>query len=389
MQVSRSFYQTIDEKDIKMKIKTITCHNVYNYGASLQAYGLQRYLESLGHNVEIINFRPWYNRGGYDLFSLPPVSRSYKMTKWCPLLRWIIAPIRNRHLLRTYGRKASFDEFTRRFLHVTATLYGDIEQLRANPPVADLYIAGSDQIWNTDMQNGHDPAFFLDFGSKAVRRLSYAASFGVERIGDKNAQWIKDQITRFNSVSVREKSGVEILKDLGFGDAVQVIDPVFLLSPFEWQTIAANTTKKYNLASQGYILLYDFINDVHIGEFAQKCALQTGLPIVAINDCRSSSYASYNITDAGPLEFVQLIANAAVVISNSFHATAFSCIFEKNFYTFPLSTQQNSSRMTDLLAQLNMTERFNPREMSYQKCDTRKLAELITRSKTFLQYQIR
>ena len=371
-----------------MRVKTITCHNVYNYGASLQAFALQHYLESLGHDVEIINFRPWYNRDSYGLFSLPPISRSYKMTKWCPLLRWIVAPIRNFHLLRTYGRKASFDEFTRKFLHVTNTLYGDSEQLRINPPTADLYIAGSDQIWNTDMYNGHEPAFFLDFGDDTIRRISYAASFGVEQISNKNAQWIKEQITRFDSVSVREKTGVKILKDLGFNDVVQVIDPVFLLFPFEWQVIAANATKKYGLTNQGYILLYDFIDDAHIGEFAQKCALQTQLPIVAINDCRSSSFASYNITNAGPLEFVQLIANAAVVISNSFHATAFSCIFEKDFYTFLLSTQQNGSRLTDLLSQLGVIERLNPREMSYKKCDTQKLTELITQSKAFLHHQI-
>lgn len=371
-----------------MKIKTITCHNVYNYGASLQAFALQHYLESLGHEVEIINFRPWYNRGGYDLFSLPPVSRSYRMTKWCPPLRWIVAPIRNHHLLRTYGRKASFDEFTRRFLHVTGTLYGDNEQLRVNPPTADLYIAGSDQIWNTDMYNGHEPAFFLDFGDDTVRRISYAASFGVGEICNKSVQWMKEQIARFNAVSVREKTGIKILKALGFNDAVQVLDPVFLLSSSEWRTVVANTTKQYGLTNQGYILLYDFIDDAHIGEFAQKCALQTKLPIVAINDCRSSSFASYNITNAGPLEFVQLIANAAVVISNSFHATAFSCIFEKDFYTFPLSTQSNSSRMTDLLSQLDVIERFNSQEMSYEKCDMRMLAELIVRSKTFLQHQI-
>lgn len=371
-----------------MKIKTITCHNVYNYGASLQAYALQHHLESLGHDVEIINFRPWYNRGGYDLFSLPPVSRSYKMTKWCPPLRWLIAPIRNHHILRTYGRKASFDEFTHRFLHVTDTLYNDSEQLQINPPIADLYIAGSDQIWNTDMYNGHEPAFFLDFGDDTVRRISYAASFGVGEICSKDTQWLKKQISRFNAVSVRENTGIRILENLGFNNAVQVVDPVFLLSSSEWQAVAANTTKKYGLANHGYILLYDFIDDTHIGEFAQKCALQTGLPIVAINDCRSNSFASHNITNAGPLEFVKLIANAAVVISNSFHATAFSCIFEKDFYTFPLSTQSNSSRMTDLLSQLNAIERFNPREMSRKKCDMQKLAELIAQSKTFLQRQI-
>ena len=371
-----------------MKIKTITCHNVYNYGASLQAFALQHYLEQKGHDVEIINFRPWYNRGGYNMFSLPPVSRSYKMTQWCPPLRWLVAPIRNRHLLKTYGRKTAFDHFTQRFLHVTNALYEDSEQLRVNPPAADLYIAGSDQIWNTDMHNGHEPAYFLDFGDDSIRRISYAASFGIGQIGKGNESWIKKQIVRFDAVSVREKAGVGILRNLGFNEVVQVMDPVFLISPSDWKETTVGFARKYNVVKDGYILLYDFIDDGRIGIFAEECAKQTGLPIVAINDCKRNSYATHNINNAGPLEFVLLILNASIVISNSFHATAFSCIFGKDFYTFPLSTQQNSSRMTDLLEQLGVMDRFNPTGMSQSKCDTLQLKEQIAHSKAFLNYQI-
>ena len=371
-----------------MRIKTITCHNVYNYGASLQAYALQHYIDQKGHDVEIINFRPWYNRGGYDLFSLPPVSRSYKMTRWCPPLRWLVAPVRNRHLLKTYGRKTAFDGFTKKFLRISKVLYEDSRQLQADPPVADLYIAGSDQIWNTDMYNGHEPAYFLDFGDDTTRRISYAASFGVGRIQEENKPWIREQIARFDAVSVREKTGVEILSDLGFRDAVQVLDPVFLISSSEWDDITKRLAKKYDFAKENYILLYDFIDDENIGTFAKKCAEQTGLPIIAINDCRRNSYATHNINNAGPLEFVQLIANASIVISNSFHATAFSCLFGKDFYTFPLSTQQNASRMTDLLGQLGILDRFNPTSMSQSKCDVLQLKELIAHSKAFLDHYI-
>ena len=371
-----------------MEIKNITCHNVYNYGASLQAFALQHYLEQKGHDVEIINFRPWYNRGGYDLFSLPPVSRSYKMTRWCPPLRWVVAPIRNRHLLKTYGRKAAFDGFTQKFLHITNVLYEDSNQLQVKPPVADLYIAGSDQIWNTDMYNGHEPAYFLDFGAESIRRISYAASFGIGQIGKENESWIRKQIARFDAVSVREKTGVEILKNLGFNDVVQVMDPVFLISPSEWNETTKELARKYNFAKEGYILLYDFIDDRLIGTFAKKCAEQTELPIVAINDCRRNSYATYNINNAGPLEFVQLIFNASIVISNSFHATAFACIFGKDFYTFPLSTQQNASRMTDLLGQFGVIDRFNPSSMSQSKCNIQLLKEQIAHSRAFLDYCI-
>lgn len=367
-----------------MKIRTITCHNVYNYGASLQAFALQHYLEQKGYDVEIINFCPWYNRGGYDLFSLPKVSKSYKMTKWCPPLRWIVAPIRNRHLFRTYGRKAAFDRFTNNYLHTTNMLYGDSEQLKVNPPEADLYIAGSDQIWNTDMQNGTEPAFYLDFGNDATRRISYAASFGINHINPQTEAWVKERLSRFNAISVREQTGLDILTHLGFNEAVQVLDPVFLLKTDEWEDVAGKGAKAYKYYPDQYILVYDFIDDARIGAFARDCASKRGLPVVAINDMRRCTYAQYNITDAGPLEFVRLIAQAAMVITNSFHATAFSCIFDKDFYTFPLSTQHNSSRMTDLLREMDVMERYIPTGMTEKRCDALKLEQGIAMSKDYL-----
>lgn len=367
-----------------MKIKTITCHNVYNYGASLQAFALQYYLQQQGHDVEIINYRPWYNRDGYDLFAVPEVSWTYKITRRCSILRYIAAPIRNRHLLWTYGRKEAFDKFTGKMLRTTAVLYPDIDTLRSNPPDADVYIAGSDQIWNPDMQNGWDPAFYLDFGKSSIRRLSYAASFGIDNIKPESKDFIRTNLSKFEAIAVREKTGLSILNDLGFTNSEQVLDPVFLLTSEQWRKVVISQAKKYNLKSGEYILLYDFINDDKVRDFVKLCSKVTGLPIIAINDLRRNSCAKRNINNAGPLEFVSLISNAAVVVSNSFHATAFSCIFDKDFYTFPLSTQRNSSRMTDLLSSLGVMERFSPTSMTTCHIDHVHLRKEMNRSMYFL-----
>ena len=243
-------------------------------------------------------------------------------------------------------------------LRTTAVLYPDINALRSNPPDADVYIAGSDQIWNPDMQNGWDPAFYLDFGKSSIRRLSYAASFGIDNIKPESKDFIRTNLSKFEAIAVREKTGLSILNDLGFTNSEQVLDPVFLLTSEQWRKVVISQAKKYNLKSGEYILLYDFINDDKVRDFVKLCSKVTGLPIIAINDLRRNSCAKRNINNAGPLEFVSLISNAAVVVSNSFHATAFSCIFDKDFYTFPLSTQRNSSRMTDLLSSLGVMERF-------------------------------
>ena len=134
---------------MNMNIKTMTCHHVYNYGATLQAYALQTYLESQGHNVEIIDYRlPTHIR--YELFMPYPKGRMYELIKKIPILKYIVCPYRNIKMLQTWGRKKAFDDFDKRFLHLSSVTYRNINEIRKNPPNADVYIAGSDQIWNTD-----------------------------------------------------------------------------------------------------------------------------------------------------------------------------------------------------------------------------------------------
>lgn len=135
------------------------------------------------------------------------------------------------------------------------------------------------------------------------------------------------------------------------------MDPVFLLDRAEWSSLAKES-KDYGLKDNGYILVYDFLYDERIESLSKKIAKQKRLPIVSVNDFKPLPYADKNINDAGPLEFLSLIEHADTVVCSSFHATAFSLIFQKPFYVFPLKNQNNSSRMEDLLSTINLTERF-------------------------------
>lgn len=335
----------------------MTCHHVYNYGATLQAYALQHYLESLGHKVEIIDYRlPSHRR--YEWSYIYPVGRLYNLTQKIPFLKWPVCLYRNRKYIKTWGRKKSFDNFDYHYLHITEKTYRTTEELRANPPKADMYIAGSDQIWNTDTPNGHMPGYYLDFGHKGTKRISYAASFGISEIDDRSKAFVKEEVGKINAISVREKSGAKILDELGFANVDIVCDPVFLLSKAEWQNIARQS-KSYNLKKDSYILLYDFIGDEQVERFCKQLSKETGKKIVSVNDFESRHYADMNINDAGPLEFVSLIDGAAYVIANSFHATAFSVILGKDFYTFSLKTQRNSSRMSDFMGLVGLQNRFH------------------------------
>lgn len=338
-----------------MKINTITCQHVYNYGATLQAFALQDYLESLGHNVEIIDFRlPTHTR--YELFTPYPKGRAYELVCKFPLLRYIITPYRNRRMLKTWGRKRNFDRFDKEYLHLSSHTYKSLDKLQQDTFDADLFIAGSDQIWNTDMENGSNGAYFLDFGPEKTKRISYAASFGISEIKDNDKKlFIKQQLRKFDKISVREKAGLNILHDLGY-EGCQVVDPVFLLSKDAW-------IKKLNLQikENDYIFLYDFMHDdERLIQLSKELAQKEHLKICSVNDISHAPYADIQIDNAGPKEFLQLLLNAKYVISNSFHATAFSIIFDKKFATFPLLTQRNPSRMIDLLSANNMMERFIP-----------------------------
>ena len=339
-----------------MKIKTITCQHVYNYGASLQAYALQHYLERLNNEVEIIQFVPWYHHR-YELFHVEKNSKYYSITKHNPILKIAYCLLKNTRQLITWKRKISFDNFDKNFLRLTKEKYENSASIKQNPPEADLYIAGSDQIWNTDCLNGREPAYYLDFG-RQVYKASYAASFGTSEIQDDAKDSVKAFINKLDRISVREDSGKKILEDLGFENVTKVVDPVFLLNQNEWKTLSRKA-RKYNIKDK-YLFLYNFIDDPRIRNFSILVAKRMQLKIVSVNDFRKIDYADYNVNDAGPLEFIELLSGAEMVIANSFHATAFSVIFHKPFFSFPLACQKNSSRMTDFLNQLGLLNHFNP-----------------------------
>lgn len=360
-----------------MKIKTITCHHVYNYGASLQAYALQHYLESLGHEVEIIDFNPWFHCDRYNPFWMPKnaIGRAAQIIKRLPFMRYIWYPYKayKRGMFKTWGRKAAFDKFEKEYYHLTPIKYYSSEQLQKKPPRADVYVAGSDQIWNTFSENGKEPGYYLDFGKESIKRISYAASLATSTIKEEYKVFIKEKLARFNAISVREKTGAKLLADLGIDNISVVLDPVFLLDKSEWHQLSLKGNL-YGLSHESYVLVYDFLgNDENMISFVKAYAKEKSLKIVSLNDFSERDYADININNAGPLEFLALINNAACVVASSFHATAFSVILEKEFYTFDLKGYNNSSRMLDFLSSIGLQERMNSKELINHPIDWRKI----------------
>ena len=326
-----------------MRIKTITCHDVYNPGASLQAYALATYLGSCGHEVQIIDYKPEYLSRHYrlDWVANPRFDR--------PLVRqvYLLAKLPRRLKARKSLRKQRFDAFREEYLPVTPVRYESVEALRRNCPEAELYIAGSDQIWNPVFPNGKDPAFFLEFVPEGKKKISYAASFSVESLEAEDKARMTPWLERLDGISVRESSGAALLEHMGLS-GVTVMDPVFLMDADRWRELAVWPD------GSGYILVYDFDNSENVRKIALDLAEKTGKRIVSVFPMEGVSEVW---DDMGPREFLGAIEGADCVLSNSFHATAFSLIFQKDFYVVNRQEKINT-RMQDLLMAMGCPERL-------------------------------
>lgn len=366
-----------------MKIKTLTTYDVYNYGASLQAYALMTYLSSLGNDVEIINYQPSYLTRKYDYKWVNPESSMsrYAVTR---VLYRILKFLQRQTTMR---RKQAFDQFTQECLRTTKCRYNSFDELNTNPPEADLYIAGSDQIWNVFYETGQDPAFYLEFVRQG-KRASYAASFSYLDIDEANMKRISNSLHKFTAISVREQQGLELLSQMGL-NGTWVLDPVFLLPVVEWERLA-----NINVPTEKYLLVYDFERNSDLQNFASTYAQRKGLKIYSINDTYPLTYADRNFNSAGPREFVGLIRHCAAFVSNSFHGTAFSILFHKPVFVFNRHRHKVNSRMESLLGLFELNDclinspadaaKVLEKKFDYDKIESIKKQELV-RSMNFLK----
>ena len=325
-----------------MNTKTITTHAAHNYGAVLQAYALQQALISLGFNNEIIDFK----RNSFQMFD----KISFNFSK-ATLFSIYINFIKFIHYFDMKRNDCRFEDFIQNDL-IHTKRYNSIDELNIDPPVADCFIAGSDQIWKAIDNNNFIPAFFLDFGDKNTRRVSYAASMGLYDLSAENEKQFIEYINTFKKISVREKDAKKYIEEKTAKKCHVHIDPVFLLDDSEWSKILCG-----NNISGKYILCYPLVYNELINISLDKLKALTGYSIVVIaQEGRTKIKGDVYIRDAGPKQFVTLIKNAEYVLTSSYHGTAFSMIFEKNFYSF--ITYHAPSRFTNMLNVFGLSNRI-------------------------------
>jgi hypothetical protein len=361
----------------QMQIKTITCHEVYNHGASLQEYALLYYLNGVGHSATTIHYKPDYLSRHFKFgivsnpkFDLPFIKQLYLLAK---------LPSR----LKALQRKRAFDTFAKKYISTDAVLYHTNEDLKKNVPVADAFICGSDQIWNSFFQNGKDPAFYLDFVPNNRLKISYAASFAIDEIAEDLKPFVQQKVARLDHISVREISGKKILAALGINVVTQVLDPVFLLSATHWKE------KFVSPISGDYIFIYDFDSNPIIEKIAQKMAQDKGLKIFTVNE--NITYSDKNFYLEGPEKFLSLMYHAQFVLTNSFHSVAFSLLFKKQFAVVNRADKINT-RMRDLLVLFDLSALLISTENDFDQLPIidfnnweERLNPVIERSKLFLK----
>ena len=358
-----------------MKVKTITCHEVYNHGASLQEYALLKYLNENGHNAEAIHYKPHYLSGHFNLWAVS----NPKFDK--PIIKqlYLLAKLPNR--LISLKRKKAFDQFHAKYIPTGKITYTSNEELKSRLPEADAFICGSDQIWNSFFQNGKDLAFYLNFVPEDKIKLSYAASFAIEQLEEPVKPLVKENVSRLNAVGVRETSGVHILKELGIENAVQVLDPVFLLEKEHWSQFVTPI-------NEDFVFVYDFDSNPTIKQIALQLKKEKGWKIYTVNS--NIDYANKNFYLEGPEKFLSLVSQSKFNLTNSFHSTAFSILFKKQFVVVNRMEKINT-RMKDLLDLFHLNDYLVTNTMEFDVLkiiDYKTIDQLIAyhkqRSKEFL-----
>lgn len=338
------------------KIGVITILKTNNYGAELQAYATQAALRKMGYEAEIIDYLFYKNPGHKRTKSSRPV---FKFGLKKRLAEWAYPLITS---LKSLGNGKQNDVRTQRFdkfhLDNTAlsTVYCSIDELYKAKLDYDVYMVGSDQVWNPGVYSSLLP-YMLTFAPEGKKRVAYASSFGVSEI-ENSQQWLYQKyLPCFSAIGVREKNAVELVKNVAGCDATWVLDPTLLLNKEEWAMVAIDDLN----ISEPYILLYELTPSPYVLNLAYAMSQKKNLKIVRI--CKSAAVEDkdasiVNIIDAGPAEFVSLFANADMVITNSFHGTAFSVNFSKDFYTITPKRKHNNSRQRSLLELFNLQDRL-------------------------------
>ncbi len=319
-----------------MKISIITLHSILNnYGSVLQGFALCKFLNNNGYDAQVIDYRP-----------------EYKTNKTSVLRSLVIKTTFFPYYIK---RTQKFKNFINKNSKLTQKRYTSYEELNELPPKSDVYIAGSDQIWNNFFPCGKDSAYYLEFVRTGIK-MSYAASLGRDDISVDDLLMIKEKTKDFKCILVREESGKEQLEKVGVKNVQHVADPVFLLNKEDYIKLTDDKNNKLISKYKRYLLVYAVGQDDLLSSVVKKIASELDLKIISIGGFSNKCECDKFDRTAGPLDFINLINNAEFVVTSSFHCVAFSLIFMKKFVA--VLPSKNPTRIENILSAVGLENRI-------------------------------
>lgn len=324
----------------------ITVHRLPNWGSLMQAYALQKIIESLGYNCECIDYiypNDWHiKRGSWKPYKISLKTRIAEYLKLRP---------------RTLHELAN--DFVRDEIKVSSR-YISFESLHQRPPQYDIYVSGSDQIWNWKTMCG-DTSYMLDFVPHNKLKISYSSSFSINYIPDDLKEIYIEHLSRYSHISVREMNGQQLIKDLLNRNAKIVLDPTLLIKKEQWQKLSNKSRWEKKLPNK-YILCYTLGYTYNPHQAMAKLLTlyqeKMGYPIIFIGkpvrEFKGKKFIMHRSQGIGVYEFLYLIEHASICITSSFHGTAFSVNMGIPFISMIERMNQDDDRIQSFLSSLGL-----------------------------------
>lgn len=330
----------------KKKIGILTFHNAHNYGAVLQAYALKTKLNRMGYDARVLNYRNKYIQRVYKkVIHIDFWKRDVLPSRWGKVIREVRDVF---YGLKEWRRQwRNFEEFIGSNL-----LDGNTRKLAAKElegTGCDVYVLGSDQIWARELTHGMDPAYFGQFAF-GKKKISYAASLPNGAIPENEKPYFKQYLKEISHISVREEKLAEELRTITGEEVTTVVDPTLLLEREDYEDLLLEKPIKEGK----YVFAYFVVESEILQKCARKVADTLGYELIELHYKKTPTIKGENMVfDAGPREFLTYIRDAELVVTNSFHGTVFSILFQKKFY----SVYKENGRIENLLSFLDLSER--------------------------------
>ena len=328
-------------------------YEVENYGGVLQAYATQKAVEKMGIDYEVINLSgisKILDKRKLSYYAKKVFDKDVIKDKGGYIHKKIVGKL-NPELEKNLALRSRAFKFFRENNFVLSCEGSDFRQLREMCTRYDSVLVGSDQLW---LPSNIEADFYtLNFVPSYVNKVAYATSFGMSSLPQRQKELAKDFLNRIEYLSARELSGHILIKELTGRNVPIVCDPVMLLSTTEWERICGWEEP----GKEKYIFCYFLGKNMKAREFAKNLREITGYKIVALNHCdiyvkADDEMSDYSPYDFNPVKFVEYIKNAECICTDSFHASTFSLMFKKMFFTFRRftsnTTQSTNNRLDSL-----------------------------------------